>query len=138
MIHIRIAAKMRRVYFIDLFGIPIVVTGLILLFAIPASHAQQQNTQEALSSDGPKAQYTAEGTENCVRCHVGERIVSIAKTVHGNKEDPHTPYAKNGCESCHGPGSDYKARKVMLDPEAARAAGLVMIETADGCTQCHN
>ena len=110
MILSKIAAKLGRVYSIGLMGTPIVVTGLILLFAIPASHAQQQNTQEALSSDGPKAQYTAEGTENCVRCHVGERIVSIAKTVHGNKEDPHTPYAKNGCESCHGPGSLHVSR----------------------------
>ena len=26
----------------------------------------------------------------------------------------------------------------MKDPEAARAAGLVVIKTAEGCTQCHN
>jgi predicted CXXCH cytochrome family protein len=106
----RIAAKLRRNYFISHIGIPIIVIGLILFFAIPASHAQQQNTQKADSTDGPKAQYTAEGTEHCVRCHSGERITNMAKTLHGDKENPHTPYAKQGCESCHGPGSLHVSR----------------------------
>ncbi len=41
------------------------------------------------------------------------------------------------CESCHGPGSDYKSMKVMKVREDAVAAGLV-IPTAETCTACHN
>jgi len=42
-----------------------------------------------------------------------------------------------GCEACHGPGSEYKTMKVMKDPAAAKAAGL-LIPTEATCTKCHN
>ena len=72
----------------------------------------------------------------CLRCHatrasLGAGAIINAKAKYADSEGV-------GCESCHGPGSDYKSKKVMIDPEAARAAGLIMTETADGCTQCHN
>ncbi|MCP4693149.1 MAG: beta-propeller fold lactonase family protein, partial [Desulfobacterales bacterium] len=39
------------------------------------------------------------------------------------------------CESCHGPGSDYMLEAVMLDPVAARRAGLLAVDrkTCEGC-----
>ena len=40
------------------------------------------------------------------------------------------------CEKCHGPGSEYMEESVMLDPKAARAAGLKM-PTMDDCMKCH-
>jgi YVTN family beta-propeller protein len=40
------------------------------------------------------------------------------------------------CERCHGPGSDYSAAEIMVDPEAARAAGL-RIPTEPDCLVCH-
>jgi YVTN family beta-propeller protein len=40
------------------------------------------------------------------------------------------------CESCHGPGADYLSETVMLDPVAARQAGL-QEPTAEVCTGCH-
>ena len=40
------------------------------------------------------------------------------------------------CERCHGPGSDYAAAEIMVDPEAARAAGL-RIPTESNCPVCH-
>jgi hypothetical protein len=40
------------------------------------------------------------------------------------------------CEACHGAGSDYKSMKVMKDPEASRAAGLLMPGEAE-CKVCH-
>jgi hypothetical protein len=42
-----------------------------------------------------------------------------------------------GCESCHGPGADYKKKSIMQDREASIAAGLV-IPTAETCKKCHN
>lgn len=40
------------------------------------------------------------------------------------------------CEGCHGPGSEYKAVKVMKDPAAAKKAGLLMPDKAQ-CATCH-
>ena len=40
------------------------------------------------------------------------------------------------CEKCHGPGSEYMAEAVMVNPRAARAAGLKM-PTKDDCMHCH-
>ena len=40
------------------------------------------------------------------------------------------------CESCHGPGSEYLAQAVMLDPVAAADAGLREVDRAT-CTRCH-
>ncbi|MFQ5752663.1 MAG: multiheme c-type cytochrome [bacterium] len=46
-----------------------------------------------------------------------------------------------GCESCHGPGSAYKGRKVMQDLYAGKLDkakyGLVL-PTEKTCVQCHN
>ncbi len=41
------------------------------------------------------------------------------------------------CEACHGPGSNYKSKKVMESREASLAAGLV-IPTEATCKKCHN
>lgn len=106
----RKAAKLRHNYFVCHIGIPIFIIGLLFLFVIPVSHAEKQDTKKARSTGGPKAQYTTEGTQGCVRCHGAESITSMEKTVHGNKENPQTPYAKHGCESCHGPGSLHVSR----------------------------
>jgi hypothetical protein len=69
----------------------------------------------------PEEQKNAE----CVECH------SIGKS----KSD--SLLVGVGCESCHGPGSEYKAMKVMKDPKLAAAAGLLPITEAT-CVRCHN
>lgn len=40
------------------------------------------------------------------------------------------------CEACHGPGGEYKSMKIMKDPEAAKAAGLIT-PTEETCKGCH-
>jgi len=40
------------------------------------------------------------------------------------------------CEGCHGNGSEYATAKVMKDPAASKAAGLIF-QTADFCAKCH-
>jgi len=40
------------------------------------------------------------------------------------------------CEACHGPGSEYIAPEVMMDPERAMMAGLKMPDCED-CLLCH-
>jgi len=69
----------------------------------------------------------------CLKCHATR--ASLGGVVIINEKANYTDAEGVGCEACHGPGSDYKSRKVMLDPEAARAAGLIM---NIGCRKCHN
>ena len=51
----------------------------------------------------PEEQSDAE----CLKCHATANSVDLPGVL---------------CEACHGPGSDYKSKKVMESPEAALAA----------------
>jgi len=42
------------------------------------------------------------------------------------------------CESCHGPGADYKKKTIMKSRDASIAAGMVYPAKEKSCTQCHN
>ena len=43
------------------------------------------------------------------------------------------------CETCHGPGSDYKDMKIMKDKDLAVKNGLVMHDKLESfCIGCHN
>ena len=74
--------------------------------------------------------------EACLKCH--STLASLGAGIVINEKGNYADSEGVGCESCHGPGSDYKPRKVMVDSEASIAAGLVMNGTADGCIGCHN
>ena len=70
----------------------------------------------------------------CLECHVtafGAPAMQIATQL--------DPALGVQCESCHGPGRDYRKKKVMADPERAHAKGLWDAEEdAAICTKCHN
>ncbi len=70
--------------------------------------------------------------DECLQCHVTAHGVDAAQLGKKYKVEDGV-----GCESCHGPGSDYKKMKVMKDEAAAVAAGLV-IPDEKTCVQCHN
>ena len=42
------------------------------------------------------------------------------------------------CESCHGPGRDYRKKSIMSDPELAAEKGLWDSDDPAICTRCHN
>lgn len=63
--------------------------------------------------------------EECIGCH------STGKLADG------TLLTGVQCESCHGPGSEYKAQKVMKDKALALASGLVEPKN-EVCVTCHN
>ena len=93
---------------------------LLLSAAAPA--------QDKRRSVLPEAKYTSGGTQACLRCHAGEAMQVMGETAHGNSGNPHTPYAQQGCESCHGPASEHVAR-----PE--QPYGAISIAS---CTGCHD
>lgn len=81
----------------------------------------------------------AKGEQNnaaCLACHTtgyGTPSGFGADTTMHNAE----ALGGVGCESCHGPGSNYKSKKVMESREASLAAGMI-IPTEATCKTCHN
>ena len=73
-------------------------------------------------------------TPQCLKCHVlGKDIDASELAATFNKEDGVQ------CETCHGPGSDYKTLTIMKDKDKSKEAGLIIHEEKEAfCTGCHN
>ena len=70
----------------------------------------------------------------CLACHVTAFGVPEARIW-----KPLVPAAGVQCESCHGPGRDYRKKKVMDDLDHAREKGLWDPNGENGiCQRCHN
>jgi len=72
----------------------------------------------------------------CLKCHV---------TAHGvpaeRKGSRLTMEEGVSCEACHGPGSEYKGRKVMKDIYEGKVDGAkygLVKQTKEVCITCHN
>jgi DmsE family decaheme c-type cytochrome len=75
------------------------------------------------------------GAEACATCHEGYEA-SVKATKHGQAKDPRSPWAAQGCESCHGPGEAHAS-----DPEKVKPRQFDRIaasEVTDTCVTCHN
>lgn len=76
-------------------------------------------------------------TEECLVCHTSG--YNAEATLIGKKFK-----LEDGvqCETCHGPGSEYKSLKIMKDREQSVANGLKIFnsenEVKDICITCHN
>jgi len=93
---------------------------------------------ETLGTDEAKAvaakQDIADATKDgkCLNCHsTAYNLTEEVQTEKVTVEDGVS------CESCHGPGKNYKSKKVMEDKEKSIAAGMVSPAT-ESCTLCHN
>jgi len=74
-------------------------------------------------------------TDDCLKCHaVGYNLDASLLGKKFKVEDGVQ------CESCHGPGSAYKKKKIMKDRELAVANGLMIYENPgeELCINCHN
>ncbi|MEJ2114067.1 MAG: cytochrome c family protein [Flavobacteriaceae bacterium] len=103
-----------------------------------SQHAQAYNTLKTEKADEIAAtkgfKTKAVETPECLKCHASGYNVD-AKFL-GSKFK-----VEDGiqCETCHGPGEDYKSKKVMENREEAIANGLFVPENIDDfCIGCHN
>ncbi|HEX5214029.1 MAG TPA: DmsE family decaheme c-type cytochrome [Vicinamibacterales bacterium] len=90
-----------------------------------------QSPAPAPAAQGAQAA-TFIGDAKCIDCH----DQTIKGTLHGRSADPRTPAAKQGCESCHGPGS-----KHAEDPTTVQVKNFKTLparEVNATCTTCHN
>jgi DmsE family decaheme c-type cytochrome len=105
--------------------------------AQPPAAPQQQPPPAAPS--GQAAPHTLPpgyaGTDACVLCHDAESK-SIEHSKHGLVNNPRSPAATLGCESCHGPGQAH------IDDEAKghikKFGALKPAEVNETCLTCHN
>jgi len=73
-------------------------------------------------------------TPECLKCHASGYNVDAALLGEKFKVEDGVQ-----CETCHGPGSDYKSKKVMENREEAVKNGLIVREKIeDFCIGCHN
>jgi hypothetical protein len=71
----------------------------------------------------------------CLECHATAQGLSAAQVA----AKPLKVEDGVQCESCHGPGSDYKKKKTMADHAASVAAGMWEPGKKEAiCTACHN
>ena len=113
------------------------LAGALLVASTMPESIQAQSTRSRATAE---AQFTAEGSERCLSCHGGERMSAVAETAHGNADNPHSPFARQGCESCHGPGSLHVSRAaggVGFPALTKFGAGGVVAEQSAACTACH-
>jgi hypothetical protein len=73
-------------------------------------------------------------TPLCLKCHI------LGKDIDPEElEDTFDKTQGVQCETCHGPGSEYKRLTIMKDKEQAIANGLAIHENgAEFCVTCHN
>jgi Cytochrome c554 and c-prime len=77
---------------------------------------------------------SAAETPLCIKCHV------LGKDL--DMEELNDTFDKTQgvqCETCHGPGSEFKKMSIMKDKQQAIANGLVLHDNgAEFCKTCHN
>jgi hypothetical protein len=73
-------------------------------------------------------------TPECLKCHASGYNVDASLIGEKFKVEDGVQ-----CETCHGPGSDYKSMKVMKDKQEAIKNGLKIYDNIEEfCITCHN
>ncbi len=106
-----------------------------------SKHATAYKTLQTAEADkiAKEAGYETKAveTENCLKCHASG--YNVDASLIGKKFS-----VEDGvqCETCHGPGEDYKSMKVMKSQEESVKNGLIVWandkEIEAQCRKCHN
>jgi DmsE family decaheme c-type cytochrome len=76
------------------------------------------------------------GTDTCIGCHDTEGNAFV-HTLHGKAQNPRTPQAARGCETCHGPGSAHVDDPSQPD-SIRRFPTLSPRDGSETCLSCHS
>jgi hypothetical protein len=103
-----------------------------------SKHAQSYKTLTTAEADkiAKEKGFTTKAieTEACLKCHVtGYNVDASLLTDKFNVSDGVQ------CETCHGPGSEYKTKKIMEDKKLSVENGLKIYDNIEElCVKCHN
>ena len=113
---------------------------LVVMVTVGANASPRQNGAKESKAAAPAAQAAAAagyvGEETCLTCHEDMKR-GYHGSPHARTQDPRSPAANKGCESCHGPGQEHvnaggdKTKIKQFSKISAR-------EVNDACTTCHN
>lgn len=122
---------------------------VVTLSASAAASRQQEGTLLPNKAPAPTASSAAKttaakaapqqgyvGEETCLTCHEDMKK-GYHGSPHSRARDPRSPAAKQGCESCHGPGQahvDAGGDKTKIKNPATMSAK----DVSALCTTCHN
>ncbi|MEW6507959.1 MAG: cytochrome c family protein [Bacteroidota bacterium] len=115
--------------------------GLQLKIWQESSHANAYKTLQTPEADKiamEKYNKKAVDSPECLKCHASGYDVTDKKLIGAKFK------IEDGvqCETCHGPGSAYKALKIMKSREESVKNGLVVWKNEDeikaDCVKCHN
>ena len=96
------------------------------------AHALEALKSEAALKIGKAKGIASPSTDaKCLKCHSTGASIDASLNAGITKEEGVT------CESCHGPGSNYKMPAVMKNKADALTKGLVAVSEKT-CTKCHN
>jgi hypothetical protein len=93
---------------------------------------ERLGTPEAKAAGAKAGVDDPQKSGKCLKCH--STAYNFTEAV---ATDKLTPEEGVSCESCHGPGKNYKSKTVMEDKEKCIAAGMVYPATKS-CERCHN
>ena len=105
---------------------------------VSRGHARRRRAGADARRRTPPAGYV--GAEACATCHTGYDA-SIRSSRHGQAQDPRTPAAAQGCETCHGPGEAHasdpeKVKPVQFDRLPAREVDRQLRDVPQPGTAC--
>ena len=120
-----------------------VATLTYLLALTLASATDRDGTPSTPDADDvPDAQASAAttapgyvGTDTCIACHE-EQLPSYEAGPHGRSADPRAPAARQGCESCHGPGERH-IDDPSDDTTLKKFAKMAPRDVSATCVTCH-
>ncbi|MGC8594943.1 MAG: cytochrome c family protein [Candidatus Kryptoniota bacterium] len=107
-----------------------------------SKHSQAYKTLLTAEAEKVAKEHGVKGkpseSPECLECHV--TAYNAPASLLGpkfNKQDGVQ------CETCHGPGNDYKTMSIMKDRKKAAENGLILLSVKDGsaqkkCEECHN
>jgi DmsE family decaheme c-type cytochrome len=125
----------------------LLTVGLMLLWAgtvasrfpetVTASQQPAPSQAPPAAAQAPPTGYV--GMTKCLECHDATYESGIQTTKHGQMNDPRSPVAKLGCESCHGPGQAHVDDDAKGNIRRFAEAGSTAVNDGNGaCLTCHN
>ena len=114
---------------------------MVVMVTVGANASPRQEATKAKPAAAPTAQAAAPtsgyaGEETCLTCHE-DKTKGYHGGPHARTQDPRSPAANKGCESCHGPGQAHveaggdKTKIKVLSAMPDR-------EVSETCITCHN